>query len=108
MTTPIHAWFSFETALRKGSSVYQQLARGGDGGGGGGGASVNVTRLSEEREGKGHFPADEKYVGEVVRAEDGGCLASNRRVDGISSEFLRATAAAMKAPLRSEPRVRGG
>ena len=77
MTTSLHAWFSFETALRKGSSVYRKV----DGGGGG---TVNVTRTSADKDARGGFPHDEKYLGEVIRPEDGGCVRSNRRVPGIS------------------------
>ena len=72
--TTIHAWFSFETALRAGSSVYRKP----------GGATVNVTRMSAEREGKGAFPRDEKYLGEVVSEADGGCIRGIVRVPGIS------------------------
>ncbi len=70
----IHAWFSAETALGHGSSIYRKPS----------GSTVNVTRTSSEREGKGSFRPDEKYVGEVLREEDGGCVQSNRRVDGIT------------------------
>ena len=70
----IHAWFSAETALRKGSAVHRKLD----------GSTVNVTRTSPEKEGKGRLSSDEKYVGEVVRVEDGGCVHATRRVRGIS------------------------
>jgi hypothetical protein len=43
MTT--HAWFSAQTALRGGSSVYRKP----------GGATVNVTRTNDDRESKGSF-----------------------------------------------------
>jgi hypothetical protein len=72
--TTIHAWFSAETALRLGSSVYRKPA----------GSTVNVTRMSVERDGKGHHPHDEKYLGEVVREEDGGCVTPTTRVAGIT------------------------
>jgi hypothetical protein len=74
MTTSIHAWFSFETALRTGSAVYRKP----------GGSTVNVTRMSADKDARGGFPHDEKYLGEVVRREDGGCVHPNRRVPGIS------------------------
>ena len=74
MTTPIHAWFSFETALRKGSALFRKP----------GGSTVNVTRMSADKDARGGFPADEKYLGEVIRAEDGGCVRANARVPGIS------------------------
>jgi hypothetical protein len=72
--TTAHAWFSFETALRKGSSVYRKAD----------GATVNVTRLSPEKAGKGSFPGDEKYLGEVISEADGGCVRANWRVPGIT------------------------
>jgi hypothetical protein len=70
----IHAWFSAEMALGHGSSIYRKPS----------GSTVNVTRTNSEREAKGSFRQDEKYVGEVVREEDGGCLQPNHRVDGIT------------------------
>ena len=72
--TTTHAWFSFETALRGGSSVYRKP----------GGATVNVTRMSPDKEGKGSFPRDEKYLGEVIPREDGGCVRENWRVLSIT------------------------
>jgi hypothetical protein len=71
MTT--HAWFSPAQALLDGSSVYRKPS----------GMTVNVTRTSDELHGKGHFRHDEKYVGEVTRSEDGGCVQSKTRVAGI-------------------------
>jgi hypothetical protein len=62
--TTIHAFFSAEWALVRGSSVYRKPD----------GSTVNVTRTSPERHGKGPFRQDENYLGEVVRAEDGGCV----------------------------------
>jgi hypothetical protein len=70
----IHAWFSAETALRGGSSVYRKPD----------GSTVNVTRLSPEREGKGSYCQDERYVGAVTSTEDGGCVRPNRRVPGVT------------------------
>ena len=70
-----HAWFSIDVALRIGSAVYRKPQ----------GATVNVTRMSSERDGKGRFPHDEKYVGEVIRAEDGGCVEPTTRVRGIGA-----------------------
>jgi len=72
--TTIHAWFSFETALRAGSSVYRKQS----------GATVNVTRMSPDKDGKGSFPHDEKYLGEVVAEQDGGCVRGTWRVPGIT------------------------
>lgn len=70
----IHAWFSAATALRDGSSIYRKPA----------GSTVNVTRLSVEKDEKGPHPYDERYMGEVIPEEDGGCVQSTRRVKGIS------------------------
>ena len=82
----VHAWFSAATALRHGSAVYRKP----------GGATVNVTRMSPDFEAKGRFPYDERYVGEVVRAEDGGCAVPTTRVDGITSQYMRAAGQAMR------------
>jgi hypothetical protein len=70
----IHAWFSAETALRDGSSVFRKP----------GGSTVNVTRTDAERQSKGSFHHDEVYLGEVVRSEDGGCVRQRWRVPGIT------------------------
>ena len=70
----IHAWVSAETALRKGSSVYRKIS----------GDSVNVTRMSADKASKGSFWLDEKYVGEVISREDGGCVREQSRVPSIS------------------------
>jgi hypothetical protein len=72
MTT--HAWFSAQTALRNGSAIYRKV----------GGATVNVTRTDDDRQSKGSFYHDDIYLGEVVRREDGGCVAETRRVPGIT------------------------
>ena len=72
MTT--HAWFSAQTALRSGSSIFRKP----------GGAAVNVTRTSDDRQSKGSFYHDDIYLGEVVRREDGGCVAETWRVPGIT------------------------
>ena len=69
-----HAWFSAGFALRVGSSVYRKPS----------GSQVNVTRLTTDRLGKGSTEVDEKYVGEVVRHEDGGCVQPINRVAGIT------------------------
>ena len=53
--TMIHAWFSAETALRHGSSVYRKPS----------GATVNVTRMNADLASKGSFWHDEKYLGEA-------------------------------------------
>ena len=68
--TTIHAWFSAERALRRGSSIYRKPS----------GATVNVTRVSPDNEITGFYRHTEKYVGEVISAEDGGCVRRNIRV----------------------------
>jgi hypothetical protein len=70
----VYAWFSAETALRRGSTLFRKED----------GSTVNVTRLNAEREAKGSYNQDERYVGEVVCAADGGCVRANRRVGGIT------------------------
>ncbi len=74
MMTTVHAWFSAETALRDGGCVYRKLD----------GATVNVTRMSSDKDSKGSFWNDEKYLGEVIPQEDGGCVHAKRRVPGIT------------------------
>jgi len=76
----IHAWFSPAAALIHGSAVYRKES----------GSRVNVTRMSDENELAGFFRHTEKYVGRVVREEDGGCVEQTTRVDGITSEIMRA------------------
>jgi hypothetical protein len=71
-----HAWFSAGLALRIGSSVYRKPS----------GSRVNVTRLTADRVGKGSTEVDEKYVGEVIRQEDGGCVQAASRVRGITEQ----------------------
>lgn len=70
----VHAWFSAAAALRRGSCVHRKAD----------GSTVNVTRMSSEKEATGLYRHDEKYVGEVIEADDGGCVSPNRRVKGIS------------------------
>jgi hypothetical protein len=71
-----HAWFSAASALTGGSSVYRKPS----------GLTVNVTRMNSEKDGKGSHASDEQYVGEVVRAEDGGCVRPQSRVRGITPD----------------------
>ena len=52
----VHAWFSAESALFHGNAVYRKSS----------GSTVNVTRTSPEKDGRGSRRQDEKYVGEVV------------------------------------------
>jgi hypothetical protein len=69
-----HAWFSIEMASRYGSELVQRL----------GGATVNVTRISEQKDEIGSFHSDEKYLGEVMRREDGGCVRESERARGCT------------------------
>ena len=69
-----HAWFSQAAALRNGSAVYRKSD----------GSRVNVTRVnSESTLNVGFYRDDEKYLGEVIGADEGGCVVPNRRVRGI-------------------------
>ena len=77
--TTIHAWFSFESALAHGSSLFRKP----------GGDTVNVTRTNVERTSKGKSSDNEKYVGEVIRSEEGGCVRSNHRVNSITGPDAR-------------------
>ena len=69
-----HAWFSSAAALVDGSSVFRKPS----------GSTVNVTRMNADRQTKGPHRWEETYVGEVVRAEDGGCVRGKLRVPGIA------------------------
>ena len=76
MITPtVHAWFSAEIALRRGSSRYRKPD----------GSTVNVTRMNADRESTRGQPQDERYLGEVVPSEDGGCVRGNWRVPSINA-----------------------
>ena len=75
----IHAWFSFESALLHGSALFRKPS----------GDTVNVTRTHVDRLSKGKSSDDEKYVGEVIRSEDGGCVRANHRVDSITGPDRR-------------------
>jgi hypothetical protein len=68
-----HAWFSSEVANRSGSMVFRKPD----------GSTVNVTRTDLQKVGKRPAPDSETYVGEVIPAEDGGCVRANLRVPGI-------------------------
>jgi hypothetical protein len=70
----IHAWFSAEIALRDGNWVYRKPD----------GATVNVTRVDVEAPADRWGRPDEIYVGQVLRAEDGGCISPRIRVRGIT------------------------
>ena len=68
--TTVHAWFSFESALRIGSSVYRKPS----------GSTVNVTRVSAQPGEAGRYRHTEKYLGQVICDEDGGCVEPLTRV----------------------------
>jgi hypothetical protein len=70
----IHAWFSADEALARGSSLYRKPR----------GSTVNVTRVSDQMETKGARRHDEKYLGEVVSDDGGGMVRGTQRVRGIS------------------------
>jgi hypothetical protein len=72
--TTVHAWFSAHSALLHGSSVFRKPS----------GSTVNVTRMTPDRLGKGSTRHDERYMGEVICADDGGCVRANHRVGGIT------------------------
>ena len=72
--TTTHAWFSAAAALIEGSCVFRKRS----------GSIVNVTRTNADRQSRGLHRWEETYVGEVVSAEDGGCVRGNQRVAGIS------------------------
>jgi hypothetical protein len=71
-----HAWFSAGAALVEGSSVFRKPS----------GSTVNVTRMNTEKQTKGPHRWEETYVGEVVRAEDGGCVRPRSRVESITPD----------------------
>ena len=72
--TIAHAWFSIGMALRGGSEIFRKHS----------GARVNVTRISADKDEKGKHEHDERYVGEVVPREDGGCVHAMSRVASIT------------------------
>ena len=71
-----HAYFSATWALVHGSAVYRKPS----------GMTVNVTRTNVDKDRKGRHPWDERYVGEVVREEDGGCVEPTSLVQGITRQ----------------------
>jgi len=70
----IHAWFAADVALREGSWLYQKPD----------GTTVNVTRVDAKGPTDRWGKPEEIYVGEVLRAEDGGRLTPRTRVVGIT------------------------
>ena len=77
----MHAFFSHAAALISGSSIFRKPS----------GTTVNVTRVSSEREIDGAFRHTEKYLGQVVGEEDGGCVHGLQRVDGITTNIMGAS-----------------
>ena len=63
-STTHHAYFSPTWAAAHGSAVYRRPD----------GKTVNVTRTNNGKDGRQRHPWDERYVGEVIRTEDGGCV----------------------------------
>jgi hypothetical protein len=78
MADALHAWFSIDEALRIGSAVYQKAN----------GSSVNVTRVSTDKDDKQRHNVDEKYLGEVVGefvgTEDGDGMKPTHLVRSIT------------------------
>ena len=74
MATTVHAYFSAGWALVHGSAVYRKPS----------GMTVNVTRTNVDKDGRARHPWDERYVGEVLCPEDGGCVQPITLVDGIT------------------------
>ena len=70
----IHAWFSAQTALRNGSSIYRKP----------GGSTVNVTRMDDDRDSSESLYHDEIYLGLVTARADGGCVQDTWRVASIT------------------------
>jgi len=77
----IHAFFSPAAALIHGSAVYRKES----------GSTVNVTRTSAENEVGGFYRHTEKYLGQVIGVEEGGCVQSTAMVDGVTSHVMRAS-----------------
>ena len=62
--TTAHAYFSATWAAVHGSAMYRRPD----------GISVNVTRTNMGKDGRQRHPWDERYVGEVICAEEGACV----------------------------------
>ena len=71
-----HAYFSATWATIHGSSVYRRAD----------GTKVSVTRTNTEKDGRRKYPWDERYVGEVIRTEDGGCIEPATVPDGARQD----------------------
>jgi hypothetical protein len=71
-----HAYFSAAWALEHGSAVYRKPS----------GMTVNVTRTNVDKDRKGRHPWDERYVGEVLREENGGCVEPTTLVRSITRD----------------------
>ena len=77
----MHAFFSHAAALINGSAVFRKQS----------GSTVNVTRVSTDNEIDGPFRHTEKYLGQVVREEDGGCVRAVEKADGITTHIMGAS-----------------
>jgi hypothetical protein len=77
----MHAFFSHAAALINGSSVFRKES----------GATVNVTRVSSDKEVDGAFRYTEKYLGRVVGEADGGCVRAVEKADGITTSIMGAS-----------------
>src|SRR5688500_6041079 len=77
----IHAFFSHAAALINGSAVFRKQS----------GSTVNVTRVSTDIEVSGAFRHTEKYLGQVVREEEGGCVQAVAMADGITTHIMGAS-----------------
>jgi len=77
----MHAFFSHAAALLNGSSIFRKPS----------GATVNVTRLSIDHQIDGFFRHTEKYLGQVVSEEHGGCLRALEKAYGITTCIMGAS-----------------
>ena len=77
----MHAFFSHAAALLNGSSIFRKPS----------GATVNVTRLSIDNQIDGFYRHTEKYLGQVVGEEDGGCVRAVEKADGITTNIMGAS-----------------
>jgi len=77
----MHAFFSHSAALLNGSAVFRKQS----------GATVNVTRVSIDNQIDGFFRHTEKYLGQVIGEEDGGCVCALEKADGITTSIMGAS-----------------
>jgi hypothetical protein len=76
----MHASFSHAAALINGSSIFRKES----------GATVNVTRVSIDKEVDGAFRYTEKYLGRMLGEADGGCVRAVEKADGITTNVMGA------------------